>query len=101
MYDTLIEAVLRLQLVEVFGQTGADYEWAEFRAWKAPSGRFYWFEDSGCSCYGYGDGFDSEADFSDGDRDGLERAFRAWARNNPDDCTAQEVIDGVEQLRRL
>lgn len=98
---TLDEAVKQLQLVEVFTAGEGGYEWSEFVAWRAPSGRFYWFADSGCSCYGYGDGFTAVADFSDGDRDALERAFREWAGGNDDYCTAQEVIEGLEKLRRL
>lgn len=101
MYEALDGAVRELQLVEVFTCFLGDYDWAEFRAWKAPTGRFFWFGDSGCSCYGYGDGFTAAADFSDGDREALERAFRAWAGDNSGYSTAQEVIDGVEQLRRL
>lgn len=101
MYEVLDGAVRELQLTEVYACFLGDYEWAQFRAWRAPSGRFYWFDDSGCSCTGYGDSFTGVTDFSDGDRDGLERAFRAWAGDNSSYSGAQEVIDGVEQLRRL
>ncbi len=97
----LDEAVQQLQLVEVFAAGEGGYEWSEFVAWQAPSGRLYWFADSGCSCNGYGDNFSTVADFSDGDRDALERAFRAWAGENDYYCTAQQVIEGLEKLRRI
>lgn len=97
---TLDEAVRELQLVEVFTAGGGGYEWSEFAAWRAPSGRFYWYADSGCSCYYYGDSFTAVADFSDGDRDALERAFREWATDD-EYRTVQEVIEGLEKLRRL
>ncbi len=93
----LDEAVQDLQLVEVFEAGDDDYSWNIFKGWKAPSGRFFWFSDSGCSCYGFGDNFTSAADLSDGDRDALERAFREWAVS---DDTVQ-VIEGVEKLRQL
>ncbi len=98
---TLDEAVAQLQLVEVFVTEQNDYEWSRFGTWKAPSGRFYWYADSGCSCYGYGDNFTSVGDFSDGDLDAVERAFRAWAGDNPGECPEQEVITGIEKLRRI
>ena len=99
MYDV---ATLDPQLLEVFTFAGGDYEWAEFRAWKAPTGGFYWYGDSGCSCSQYGDRVTSLADFGNGDRDALERAWRAWM----DDTgypgkSPQQVIDGVEIIRRL
>jgi hypothetical protein len=98
---TLDEAIGQLQLVEVFAAGEYDYDWAEFRAWVAPSGRYYWFADSGCSCRGYGeDSFYSVSDFSDGARSTLERAFRAWRQD-----TSHRPIEGVdeamEKLRQL
>lgn len=98
---TLEQAVQQMQLVQVFEAGEWDYEWSEFRAWRAPSGRLYWYADSGCSCYGFGDNFTAAGDFGDGDRDALERAFRAWAGENSSYCTAQEVIEGLEKLRRI
>lgn len=99
--DKLNEAVQQMQLVEVFEAGEYGYDWSIFKAWRAPTGRFYWFADIGCSCYSYGDGFNSAADFGDGDRDALERAFRAWSVDNRSYCTEHQVIEGLEKLRRL
>lgn len=98
---TLEEAVQQLRLVHVFSASWNEYSWSEFVAWRAPSGRLYWYQDSGCSCTVFGDNFSAPADFSDGDRDALERAFRAWADANGSCYTAQEVIEGLETLRRI
>jgi hypothetical protein len=99
---TLDEAIAQLQLKEVFAVGEYEYEWAEFRAWVAPSGRYYyWFADSGCSCRGYGEEtFYSAANFSDGARSTLERAFRAWRQDN---CNrpVEGVDEAMEKLRRL
>jgi hypothetical protein len=98
---TLDEAIGQLQLTEVFAAGDYDYEWAEFRAWVAPSGRYYWFADSGCSCRGYGEEtFNSVSDFSDGARTTLEHAFRAW-RNSNDNRPIEGVDKGMEKLRQL
>lgn len=96
----LDETVREMQLVEVFSDSTGGYEWAEIRAWRAPSGRFLWFEDSGCSCTSFGDGFDSAADLSDGDRDALERAYRRWG-DGREYYDGINVIEGVEKLRQL
>ncbi len=99
----LDEAVRDLQLVEVFEAGDYDYSWNIFKGWKAPSGRFLWYSESGCSCYYFGADFGGIADFGDGDRDALERAFREWAGagNGLGHTSTQEVIDGVEKLRQL
>lgn len=99
---TLLETVETLGLTEVFATGQYDYEWAEFKAWRHPSGRYYWFSDSGCSCSEFGDGFDSAADFEDGDRDALERALRTWhAVRGEYACPVQVVIECVEKLRQI
>lgn len=95
----LDDAVQALGLVEVFRAGEYDYEWSEFVAWRAPTGRFYWFADSGCSCTCYGDGFNAIADFSDGDRDALEREYRAWADGSRD--AEPKVPEGLEKIRLL
>lgn len=97
---TLEEAIERLQLVEVFAVGEYDYEWAEFKAWVAPSGRYYWYEDAGCSCTGYGETFTSVSDFSDGARSTLERAFRAWRQSNTN-RPLEGVDEAMEKLRQL
>lgn len=100
MYQDLDEAIEQLQLVEVFAAGEYDYGWTEFKAWVAPSGRYYWYEDAGCSCFGYGENFTSAADFSDGARTTLERAFRAWRQSNSN-RPIEGVIEGMEKLRQL
>jgi hypothetical protein len=98
---TLDEAIEQLQLVEVFAAGEYDYEWSEFKAWVAPSGRYYWFADAGCSCRGYGEEtFTSVSDFSDGARSTLERAFRTWRQENHN-RPIEGVIEGMEKLRQL
>jgi hypothetical protein len=101
MAITLDETVRDLGLTEVLTTGQHDYSWSEFRAWRHPSGRFYWFADSGCSCSEYGDGFTAPADLGDGDRDALERALRAWHAEHFEECPDQVMIDCVEKLRQL
>lgn len=46
-----------------------DYSWSELKVFYQPkSRRFFWLQDSGCSCNGWGDYDSSLADFSDGDK---------------------------------
>lgn len=99
--ETLWETVEALGLVEVFATGQYDYEWSEFKAWRHPSGRFYWFHDAGCSCSEFGDGYHSAADLGDGDRDALERALRAWHADNSYGCPDEVIVECVEKLRRL
>lgn len=96
----LDEAIAQLQLTEVFAAGEYDYEWSEFKAWVAPSGRYYWFEDSGCSCTYYGENFTSVSDLHDGVRSTLERSFRAWRQAN-DSRPIEGVDAAMEKLRQL
>lgn len=98
--DALETTIIELQLTEVFAVGDYDYEWAEFKAWRAPSGRLYWYDDSGCSCTSFGERFSSAADLGDGERDELERAFRQWAGENMR-CPAEQVIEGLEKIKQL
>lgn len=97
--DMLDTAVKALDLVEVFEDgDGGGYDWNVFKAWRSPSGRFYWWDESGCSCNDYGDGFRAASDFGDGDRDALERAYRDWAEGG---YSNYGVIEGVARIRAL
>lgn len=100
MSDIYHEALQR-QFKEVldFGDTDDNYHWEDFKAWEAPSGRFYWFTDSGCSCYTFGEGFNGAADFMDGDIEALERAYKAWAEETG--VSASDHIGNLGKLRAL
>ncbi len=95
MYE-LGNVIRELSLTEVFSVETWDYEWDELTAWRAPSGRFYWYGDSGCSCTSFGENIRSAADLSDGDRDALERALREWCGSDH-----QKYIEGMEKLRQI
>lgn len=62
--------------------TIGSYEWDSLEAWYSPSRRrFFWIEDSGCSCNYLGQDVWSLSDFLDGDRDALLRAVRSKYEN--------------------
>lgn len=68
-------------LAVVFSKYPGGWEWSAFAAWKDEY-RFYWYEDSGCSCYGPGGGIKSLADMSNGSADDLIRAYVSWAKDD-------------------
>ena len=63
----------------VFGKYEGGYEWDCFAAWH-DGHRYHWFSDSGCSCYGPGEGIKSLADMENGDAEALARAYKEWAK---------------------
>lgn len=66
-------------LIEVAAIGEYDYSWSEFKVFYQPSSRrFFWQDDSGCSCYNYGDDMNSLADLCDGDKAAAIRAIDAF-----------------------
>ncbi|GAA1642680.1 hypothetical protein GCM10009700_31860 [Brevibacterium sanguinis] len=65
-------------LINVFSKYEGGYEWESFGAWRDDH-RYYWFSDSGCSCYGPGEEIATLADMENGDAAALARAYKEWA----------------------
>ncbi|UJQ87193.1 hypothetical protein SEA_BAILEYBLU_55 [Arthrobacter phage BaileyBlu] len=82
---------------------GGGYDWSSFHAYYSPSARrFFWYTDSGCSCYGPMESVDSIGDFEVGSREDLIRAWNAWAVVTRDyDVTLDEKISGALEIRRF
>lgn len=56
-------------LEPVFLEDEGGYEWTAMGAWYSPSQRrFFWVQDSGCSCNSFGDGVRSVEDFQNGSK---------------------------------
>lgn len=75
------------------------WEWEEFKAfWSPSSRRFFWGGASGCSCSDWSESFDSAADFEDGDRDALLRAWETFAKNGYF-LSDEDRLAGVSEIR--
>jgi hypothetical protein len=84
------------------GDGGGSYDWTEFRAFYSPSARrYFWHGDSGCSCNGWGDDLSTAADFEDGDRASLLRAWEEFAKDHSYDINARDYTDGVSEIRQF
>lgn len=79
-----------------------DYEWTEFKAFYSPSARrYFWHGDSGCSCNGWGDEVGTAADFEDGDRATLLRAWKAFTEDHSYDFSTDGYLSGVAEIRNF
>ena len=84
--------------VATLGEGG--YDWAEFNAFYSPSARrYFWHGDSGCSCNSWEDGLSTAADFENGDRDALIRAWKDFAKENTYNTTTNERQSGTATIR--
>jgi hypothetical protein len=73
-----------------------DYDWTEFKAFYSPSARrYFWHGDGGCSCNGWADDLHTPADFQDGDKAALLRAWEAFAKDNEYSITTAIYTGGV------
>ena len=82
-------------LIELTAIGEYDYSWSEMKVFYQPkSRRFFWLEDSGCSCYSWGDSIDGFADFSDGDKAAALRAVGAYA----DGLVGVQYASSTEEL---
>lgn len=85
--------------VTVANEGEGGWDWCIFNAFYSPSARrFFWHGDSGCSCNSWDDDLKTSADFQDGDRDALLRAWEVFAK----DSYAFSIEDyqrGVSRIR--
>lgn len=83
------------------------YEWDILAVfWSPTARRYFWGDGSGCSCNSFRDEFDSASDFSDGDRDAVIRAIRAWRddtewRSERRTAPAAELEAAIRQHARV
>jgi len=85
--------------VACLSDSGGDaYSWSDFNVFYSPSARlFFWHGDSGCSCNAWDDGIGSAADFENGDR---EAVVRAWKRFVEDYYLKEpDRASGVAEIR--
>ena len=88
-----------IEVAALYNSDGG-YDWAEFKAFYSPSARrYFWHGDSGCSCNGWGDGVSSAESFENGDRDALNRAWKAFAEENTYNITIDQRQSGTAALR--
>ena len=88
--------------VEVSDLGEGGYEWTEFKAFYSPSARrYFWHGDSGCSCNSWRDDLDSAADFENGDKAALLRAWEAFAKEHPYAIQVSDYLDGAEEIRKF
>jgi hypothetical protein len=84
------------------GDDGGSYEWTDFNVFYSPSARrYFWHGDSGCSCNGWGDGLSTAADFEDGDRASLLRAWEEFSKAHSYAINVRECTDGVSEIRKF
>lgn len=62
MFGNLQLGEVRLEIIEEVGEW--DYSWHIGALMRTEDGRLFYAEDSGCSCYGYGDSFTSLDDLT-------------------------------------
>lgn len=78
------------------------YEWTEFKAFYSPSARrYFWHGDSGCSCNGWSDDLSTSADFEDGDRAALLRAWEAFTKDHSYTFSGDDHVAGVTEIRNF
>jgi len=76
------------------------YEWTDFNAYYSPSAHLYfWHGDSGCSCNSWNDGISSAADFENGGRNDLLRAWESFAKEHAYTIPINEYIDVVSTIK--
>lgn len=90
----------RLEIVALIDQ-GSGYDWDEMQFYYSPdTRRFYWFEDSGCSCNGFGDGVTSLDDLSNGSREDALRAARKYAASTTGlDREYEQAVLAIKEVK--
>lgn len=83
----LYDLIEKEGLVPVAGLHAGGWEWAAIEVYYKPDARrFFWLEESGCSCYGFGDYAPYSLDeFGDGDRNAAIAALKGFSyyEDNP------------------
>lgn len=82
----LYELIESEGLVSVAGLTAGGYDWSTVEVYYKPDARrFFWLEESGCSCYGFGDfGPYALGDFQDGDAQAAIKALKGLSHYDGD-----------------
>ncbi len=81
---------------------GGGYEWTEFKAFYSPSARrYFWHGGSGCSCNSWNTDLTSSADFEDGDRGALLRAWEAFAKDHEYSIPVSVYLPGVSEIHNF
>lgn len=78
------------------------YSWSDFNAFYSPSARrYFWHGDSGCSCNSWGDQLTDAADFENGDRPALLRAWEAFAKEHEYSVHVSDYTSGVTTIHHF
>jgi len=78
------------------------YEWCDFNAFYSPSARrYFWHGDSGCSCNSWGEDLTGPADFQDGDRAALLRAWETFAKEHEYSIRTTDYLAGVVTINNF
>jgi hypothetical protein len=81
----------------IIDSTGVyDYSWSEFAVMRGDDGYLYVGEDSGCSCYGFGDGLDEVTKVASW-QDACAKA-QEWAKEYASGEERQGCMDMIERL---
>jgi hypothetical protein len=81
------------------------YDWDQIDVfYNPPNGRFYWIEQSGCSCYGPWEVGMTVSDFNDGDAQQAVRAVRDYAkpgqyRDPIDDSLVNRIVAEIKEAQ--
>jgi hypothetical protein len=76
------------------------YEWAIFRAFYSPSARrYFWHGDAGCSCNDWNEDLSTSADFENGDKNAMLRAWETFTKAHSYDFGVSEYQSGVGEIR--
>ncbi|MBT2537260.1 hypothetical protein [Arthrobacter sp. ISL-69] len=82
--------------------TSGGYDWTDFNVFYSPSARrYFWHGDGGCSCNSWSDGLTSDADFENGDRAALLRAWESFAKEHEYTIRTTDYLSGVETIRNF
>ena len=88
--------------VALLGDQGGSYDWTDFNAFYSPSARrYFWHGDSGCSCNSWSDEVNTPADFEDGDRASLLRAWEQFAKDHEYSIPVSVYLPGVAEIRNF
>lgn len=86
-------------VVAELGDQGG-YNWTDFNAFYSPAARrYFWHGDSGCSCNSWSDDLSTAADFENGDKDALLRAWETFAKEREYTITTSIYLAGVSTIR--
>lgn len=78
------------------------YEWCDFNAFYSPSARrYFWHGDAGCSCNSWSEDLGNAADFQNGDRAALLRAWEAFSKDYPYSIHVADYTHGITEIKNF